>query len=589
MKGSFVSQSWLRPLQLASFRREQPWDAQTSPTATSAGGSGNTQLSEPLLAMEPLVPIHAIDVEEEEVLARERHYSILDRRSSSSDRSANGDEDGNQSFFKAFFRSQGPPQVIFLCMLLALSLGSTVGVVPAVVTDRYARINHGYTDEADCSSFSRNEMPEECLLGSADAQNMSAAASFVSNGLTFVTSSLVGSISDQRGRRNNMLLGISLSILAPMCLVLLQLIDTMSPNYYYIANASTGIVNWIAIALSALSDVMPKKWRAPSFGLLLAGFSLGFAFSPLLALVFSHLGVSIFSLSLLVTGFLFAACLLPETLPPEIAQEAIRARSVDPENETALGCVLRHVLRPLRELSILNRNRLFRLLSALAFFSGMSSSADQSLLIYYLEERLGFNDGDVAVLFMIFGLMGIFVQGVVLKPLNDFIGEKHVVVTAFIFGALHNCLYGLATTKSIIYIGVAIGALTGMSFPTISAIKSNNVAEHEQGRIQGALYSLSSLASALGPASLRFVYHLTKDNDYPGPGTMFLFAALLYLSASFCSCALPKDKADSRSFVDDSTKESDPILQNLVNSDRSDNGDVSIGLHESQYGSASSS
>ena len=180
-----------------------------------AGGSGNTQqLSEPLLAMEPLVPIHAIDVEEEEVLARERHYSILDRHSSS-DRSAN-DDDSNQSFFKAFFRSQGPPQVIFLCMLLALSLGSTVGVVPAVVTDRYARINHGYTDEADCSSFSRNEKPEECLLGSADAQNMSAAASFVSNGLTFVTSSLVGSISDQRGRRNIMLLGILLSILAPM-------------------------------------------------------------------------------------------------------------------------------------------------------------------------------------------------------------------------------------------------------------------------------------------------------------------------------------------------------------------------------------
>ena len=555
-----------------------------------AGGS-NTQLSEPLLAMEPLVPIHAIDVEEEEVLARERHYSILDRRSSldANSANANGDDDGNQSFFRAFFRSQGPPQVIFLCMLLALSLGSTVGVVPAVVTDRYARINHGYTDEADCSSFSRNDKPEECLLGSADAQNMSAAASFVSNGLTFVTSSLVGSISDQRGRRSIMLLGIFLSLLAPMCLVLLQLIDTLSPNYYYIVNASTGIVNWIAIALSALSDVMPKKWRAPSFGLLLAGFSLGFAFSPLLALVFSHLGVSIFSLSLLVTGFLFAACLLPETLPPEIAQEAIRARSVDPEDETALGCLLRHVLRPLRELSILNRNRLFRLLSALAFFSGMSSSADQSLLIYYLEERLGFNDGDVAVLFMIFGLMGIFVQGVVLKPLNDFIGEKHVVVTAFIFGALHNCFYGLATTKSIIYIGVAIGTLTGMSFPTISAIKSNNVAEHEQGRIQGALYSLSSLASALGPASLRFVYHLTKDNDYPGPGTMFLFAALLYLSASFCACALPKDKADSRSLVDDSTKESDPILQNLVNSDRSENGDVSIGPRESQYGSALSS
>ena len=553
-------------------------------------GGNDHELSEPLLAMEPLLPLHAtIDIEEEEALARERHYSILDR--------SNGDAENdidtaaaaqNESFLKSFFRSKGPPQVIFLCMLLALSLGSTVGVLPAVMTDRYARINHGYTG-ADCSSFSRDEKPASCLLGSADAQNMSAAASFVSNGLTFVTSSLMGSISDQRGRRGIMLLGIFLSLLAPTCLVLMQLVEKMSPNYYYVCNASTGLVNWVAIALSALSDVMPKRWRAPSFGLLLAGFSLGFAFSPLLALVFSHLGVSIFSLSLLIGGFLFAAFLLPETLPPAIAQEAIRARSRDPEDETALGCLMRHIVRPLKELSILNRNRLFRLLSALAFFSGMSSSADQSLLIYYLEERLEFHDADIALLFMLFGLAGIFVQGVILKPLNDCIGEKFVVVTAFVFGALHNCLYGLATTKSIIFIGVVIGTLTGLSFPTISAIKSNNVCEHEQGRIQGALYSLSSLASALGPASLRFVYHLTKDGEWPGPGTMFLFAALLYLSASFCACALPRDKADSRSLpVNDSTTiESEPILQNHVGGTRSGNNECGPqDTTRSHYGSS---
>ena len=281
----------------------------SSEHARLAMGGNDHELSEPLLAMEPLLPLHAtIDIEEEEALARERHYNILDRSSDTAENDTAAAQ--NESFLKSFSRSKGPPQVIFLCMLLALSLGSTVGVLPAVMTDRYARINHGYAG-ADCSSFGRDEKPASCLLGSADAQNMSAAASFVSNGLTFVTSSLMGSISDQRGRRGIMLLGIFLSLLAPTCLVLMQLIEKMSPNYYYVCNASTGLVNWVAIALSALSDVMPKRWRAPSFGLLLAGFSLGFAFSPLLALIFSHLGVSIFSLSLLVGGFLFAAFLLP--------------------------------------------------------------------------------------------------------------------------------------------------------------------------------------------------------------------------------------------------------------------------------------
>jgi hypothetical protein len=45
---------------------------------------------------------------------------------------------------------------------------------------------------------------------------------------------------------------------------------------------------------------------------------------------------------------------------------------------------------------------------------------------------------------------------------------------------------------------------------------------------------------------MRFVYHLTKDGAFLGPGSMFVFAGFLMLVASGCAFALPKDKADSR-------------------------------------------
>ena len=70
--------------------------------------------------------------------------------------------------------------------------------------------------------------------------------------------------------------------------------------------------------------------------------------------------------------------------------------------------------------------------------------------------------------------------------------------------------------------------------------------ESEQGRIQGALYSVQALASGTGPMAMRFVYHWTKDGFLLGPGTMFVFASCLLLVASGCAFALPKDKADSR-------------------------------------------
>jgi len=94
------------------------------------------------------------------------------------------------SFVQHFSSSSGPPQVLLICFLLALASGCTVGVIPAVVTDRLARINHAYTG-ADCFTFSTSDKPQPCRLGSQDAQNFSAVSSFISNTLTYVRSTNV--------------------------------------------------------------------------------------------------------------------------------------------------------------------------------------------------------------------------------------------------------------------------------------------------------------------------------------------------------------------------------------------------------------
>jgi len=69
------------------------------------------------------------------------------------------------------------------------------------MTDRYARLNHGYELEQDCSSYAMGEKPQACLDGSADAQTAVALEQMISNTFTFFTSSLVGSLSDEYGRK----------------------------------------------------------------------------------------------------------------------------------------------------------------------------------------------------------------------------------------------------------------------------------------------------------------------------------------------------------------------------------------------------
>ena len=272
------------------------------------------------------------------------------------------------------------------------------------MSDRYARLNHGYSEEKLCSDYEPSSRPQACLDGSADAQNAVAVEELVSNVLTFLTSSFIGSLTDQYGRKGILLIGVLLGALSPLSLLLVQIYDNMNPALYYTAGAVHGLVNWIAVALSALSDVMPRQWRAPSFGLVLAGFSMGLSCAPLLALYLGHFNVSCLSISVVILAFVVVLLFLPETLPREAAQQAKIARTTELENLEGMAKHFWFLYRPFWELSILNRSTLFRLLSALAFFSGIGSSGDRSLLLYYVEERIGFTDKDVAGKNMIFSL-----------------------------------------------------------------------------------------------------------------------------------------------------------------------------------------
>jgi len=123
--------------------------------------------------------------------------------------------DRRKSFIVEFSRMKGPPQIAFLMALLAIGLGSTMGVVPAIMTDRFARLNHGYNLEANCDSYSTTttstntisntnlniDKPNACFLGSSDAQAAASVANLIQNSLTFMTASLMGSVSDEYGRK----------------------------------------------------------------------------------------------------------------------------------------------------------------------------------------------------------------------------------------------------------------------------------------------------------------------------------------------------------------------------------------------------
>ena len=79
------------------------------------------------------------------------------------------------------------------------------------------------------------------------------------------------------------------------------------------------------------------------------------------------------------------------------------------------------------------------------------------------------------------------------------LGEQRALLFGCAMGALGFTLYGLAPNGWWFWAAMPIAALWAVSMPAAQAIMTQHVAPHEQGRLQGAIGSLNSIAGILGP------------------------------------------------------------------------------------------
>mmetsp|Transcript_39876 Transcript_39876/g.96242 ORF Transcript_39876/g.96242 Transcript_39876/m.96242 type:complete len:656 (+) Transcript_39876:120-2087(+) len=243
----------------------------------------------------------------------------------------------NLSKFKLFVRtfflesSSCGLTVLSISILVSLSLSSTAGVVPEVVTDRYARLRYGYDTNTDndysdnnnnrhdldhhaCWMYTTDDMPPACTKGADDAQTASAYGSLVMNGVLFVVNSSIGRATDMYGRRIFLILSIFLYTLSPAALLYIQRFPKADPVWYFGARATVGIMDFNTIAFAALSDVIPTVHRAASFAVILGGFYVSYAFGPALAVVLSHQQATFASWVLSIVALVVAILFFPETL-----------------------------------------------------------------------------------------------------------------------------------------------------------------------------------------------------------------------------------------------------------------------------------
>jgi DHA1 family tetracycline resistance protein-like MFS transporter len=119
-------------------------------------------------------------------------------------------------------------------------------------------------------------------------------------------------------------------------------------------------------------------------------------------------------------------------------------------------------------------------------------------------------------------------------PLSGYFGERRTLVAGLVFGAIGLAVYGLADTGRWFAVGIPIMAMWGLYGPSAQGMMTRRVDQNEQGRLQGALSSVSGITGIVGPGLFAFTFASSIDpkRAWHVPGAAFLLASALLLSGA---------------------------------------------------------
>ena len=332
----------------------------------------------------------------------------------------------------------------------------------------------------------------------------------------FVFSPIVGNLSDKYGRRPIIL--ISLFGFA-INYVLLALAPTIL--WLFVGRIIAGITGAsVGTASAYIADISTDEDRAKNFGLIGAAFGLGFIIGPVLGGVLGHYGarVPFYAAAVLcLLNFLYGYFILPESLDKN------KRRSFSWKKANPVGSFKFLTKHP--EIS--------KLIIALVLIY-TASHAIQSNWSFFTIYQFNWTEKMIGISLGVLGLLVGLVQGVLIRWTTSKFGEQKSVYYGLIFYSIGLLLFSFATESWMMFVFLIPYCLGGICSPALQSIITKSVPSNEQGELQGALTSLMSATSIIGPPMMtQLFYYFTHDQapfEFPG-APFFLGFILMSISA----------------------------------------------------------
>jgi DHA1 family tetracycline resistance protein-like MFS transporter len=333
--------------------------------------------------------------------------------------------------------------------------------------------------------------------------------------MQFISSPILGSLSDRFGRRKVILVALTGSAID---YVVMGLAPSLA--WLFVARMISGATAGSLAACNAyIADVTSPEKRAQAYGMVGAAFGIGFVIGPAIGGFLGHYGLRVpFFVAAACVGVnaIYGALVLPESLPVE------NRRSFSWKRANPIGSLL-----------ALRRFRGVVDLAWMYFIFNFATTMLQSVWVLYTGYRFGWTTRQVGLSLAFVGVMAILVQGVLVRRLIPWTGERKGLVLSLLISALAMVGYGSVSHGWIFYAIATVGALGGLAEPAAQALLTKHVPPNEQGALQGSLSGLKSLAYVFGPmfAAWSFGLCIGDKARWQIPGISFYEAAFILLIA----------------------------------------------------------
>ena len=342
------------------------------------------------------------------------------------------------------------------------------------------------------------------------------AFGFVFAAIQFVSSPIQGALSDRYGRRPVILLsclGLGLDF------IFMAVANTLP--WLFVGRIISGITSASFTTANAyVADVTPPEQRAKSYGMIGAAFGVGFIIGPLVGSWLSVIDLRLpfwFAAGLALLNFCYGLFVLPESLPPQN-----RSARFDWSHANPFGAMV-----------LLKRYPQVFGLAAVVLLANLAHYVYPSIFVLFADYRFGWGAGEVGWVLAAVGVCSVLVNTLLVGRSVRWLGERGTLLLGLGCGVAGFMIYAVADVGWVFLIGLPISALWALAAPATQALITRQVGADVQGRIQGALMSLVSLAGIVGPVifASSFGYFIGEHAPVHLPGAPWWIAALLLATA----------------------------------------------------------